>query len=31
MRTELMMKRTELTRKLNQKVGAQVITDIVLS
>lgn len=30
-RTELFMRRAEIVRQLNQKVGAQVITDIALS
>lgn len=30
MRNELMMRRTELTARLNAQVGAQVITQIVL-
>lgn len=31
LRTELMMKRSELVRQLNAKVGSNLITDIILS
>lgn len=31
LRTELMMRRTEMTQQLNKKVGANIITDIIFT